>query len=145
MLFEHGDGPLAVKLMCSEHDTSYAGMRRLGATTLWEYWPGSLKDRSHNHPMFGAVVGYFYDYLLGIRPECAGYSQVVVSPAIVSQINEISGYRQVPGGKLEVSYQKHDGQIDLCINVPEGVQATLDICGTKMPLQQGIQSLRFTL
>ena len=145
VLFAHGDCEVAVGLLTGEGVHSFAEMKKRGATTLGEYWPDSLDDRSHNHPMFGAVVGYFYDYLLGIRPECAGYSQVVVSPAIVSQINEISGYRQVAGGKLEISYQKHDGQIDLCINVPEGVQAMLDICGTQTPLQQGMQRLRFAL
>ena len=145
VLFAHGDSETAVGLLTGEGVHSFAEMKKRGATTLGEYWPDSLEDRSHNHPMFGAVVGYFYDYLLGIRPVCAGYSQVVISPAIVSQINEISGYREVAGGKLEVSYQKHDGQIDLCITVPEGVQATLDICGTQTPLQQGMQRLRFAL
>lgn len=145
VLFAHGDCDVAVGLLTGEGTHSFAEMKKRGATTLGEYWPDSLEDRSHNHPMFGAVVGYFYDYLLGIRPVCAGYSRVVISPAMVPQINELTGYRTVAGGKLEVSYQKHDGQIALCINVPEGVLATLDICGKKTPLRQGMQSLRFTL
>ncbi|MBQ8696478.1 MAG: hypothetical protein IJ519_02055, partial [Clostridia bacterium] len=67
VLFEIGEGQLATDLLTSDAKNSFKSLKDLGATTIWEYWPGSLTDRSHNHPMFGAVAAYLYEYLLGIR------------------------------------------------------------------------------
>jgi len=123
LLFERGDGQLAVDLLCADVHTSYAGMRKLGATTLYEYWPGSLKDRSHNHPMFGAVVAYLYDYLLGIRAKdgCAAYREVEIAPVLVKQMNRLSGWRILPAGKVGVSYEKTDAGVAFTVDVPEGL------------------------
>ena len=59
VLFERGDGEVALKLLLSEETVSFHDWKERGATTFYEYWSDSLRDRSHNHPMFGAVVAYF--------------------------------------------------------------------------------------
>ncbi|MBQ2842289.1 MAG: family 78 glycoside hydrolase catalytic domain [Clostridia bacterium] len=121
VLFEHGDGQLAAELLTSDSLHSFGEMKRLGATTLWEYWPGSLRDRSHNHPMFGAVTAYLYDYLLGIRAKegCAGYSEIVISPMIVNGINSAEGGRTFKSGVVSVSYKKIGNSVDFIIDIPE--------------------------
>ncbi len=125
VLFERGDGALASKLLLSETLHSFAEMRRLGATTLWEYWPGSLRDRSHNHPMFGAVAAYLYDYLLGIRPKegCAGYSEIIVSPVLVDNINSVEGFRILKNGKISVSYKKNKNTVEFDIEISGDISA----------------------
>lgn len=125
VMLERGDGQTAMDLLLSSARTSFDGMRKLGATTFWEYWPDSLIDRSHNHPMFGAVVAYLYDYLLGIRPQegSAGYERIVVAPVLVDGINRISGSRMLPAGRVSVAYQKEEGRAAFTIVVPEGVEA----------------------
>ncbi len=123
LLFENGDGELAVKLITSNGVHSFSEMRRRGASTIWEYWPDSLRNRSHNHPMFGAIVGYFYDYLLGIRRENAAYESITVSPVIVSQINSLYGSRMLPSGKVSVRYEKNNDEIMFNVNVPNNVKA----------------------
>ena len=137
VLFEHGDGELACRLLLSEEEHSFAEMRRRGATTLWEYWPGSLGDRSHNHPMFGAVTGCLYDYLVGIRQteDSAGYEQLVIAPVIVPQLRRLSGSRLLPQGEVGVSYEKADGQLSLTVTLPVGVTATLRILGEEYELK----------
>lgn len=125
ILFENGDGQLATDLLLSESVHSFAEWKKRGATTFWEYWPESLVDRSHNHPMFGAVTAYLYDYLLGIRAKdgCAGYSQITVSPVIVDSVNRIEGHRNLKSGRVSVAYEKRDGKIDFVITIPENLPA----------------------
>ena len=145
VLFEHGDGQLAVDLLLSESRHSFAGMRRAGATTLWEYWPHSLKDRSHNHPMFGAVAAYLYDYLLGIRAKdgCAGYGGIVVSPVIVENVNQLSGYRKLPKGRVSVAYEKTDDGLNMKITVPGDLPAVLSFGGKQYELCEGENRFSF--
>ena len=38
-----------------------------GATTLWEHWAYDDNTFSHNHPMFGSVSQWFYNWLGGIE------------------------------------------------------------------------------
>ena len=139
VLFEHGDAELAVKLLTADHLTSFEGMRRAGSTTIWEYWPEESGDRSHNHPMFGAVTAHLFDYLLGIWQEEgeAGYERIVIRPQFVSQLNRVSGSRTLPCGKVCVSYVKTDNNVELCITVPEGIDAAFEFGGRKEVLIAG--------
>lgn len=139
ILFERGDGQLAADLLCSDAYTSFDGMRRLGATTLYEYWPGSLTDRSHNHPMFGAVVAYLYDYLLGIRDKegCPAYREIEIAPVLVSQVNKLSGWRELPAGKVSVSYEKTASGVDFIIEIPENLPAVFVYGENRYELKAG--------
>ena len=81
ILFERGEGQLAYDLLTSRKETSFHAIRAKGATTLWEYWTGYA---SHSHPMFGAVVRYLFQYLLGIRQseKSAGFARVTIAPVL---------------------------------------------------------------
>lgn len=147
VLFEYGDGQLAADLLLSETLHSFGEMRRLGATTLWEYWPGSLRDRSHNHPMFGAVTAYLYDYLLGIRAKggSAGYSEIVISPVTVDGINRIEGHRTLKSGKVAVSYKKSANSVAFDIEIPENQVAEFVFGGEAYELKAGHNHFEITL
>jgi len=143
VLFENGDGQLAADLLLSDSVHSFAEMKRLGATTLWEYWPESLRDRSHNHPMFGAVTAYFYDYLLGIRAKdgCAGYSEIRISPVVVDGINRVEGYRTFKTGKVSVSYIKKETAVEFEIEVPENQPAEFVFGNESRKLYAGVNNV----
>lgn len=145
VLFENGDGQLAADLLLSKSLHSFGEMKRLGATTFWEYWPGSLRDRSHNHPMFGAVTAYLYDYLLGIRAPkgSAGYSDIIISPVIVDGINCLEGYRTLKTGRLSVSYRKIENSIEFEITIPENQPAEFIFGDKKHILNAGINKFCF--
>lgn len=140
VLFEKGDGQLAADLLLSESLHSFGEWKRLGATTFWEYWPGSLRDRSHSHPMFGAVTAYLYDYILGIRAKkgCAGYSEIVISPVIVDGVDSAEGYRTLKSGRVSVSYKKIGEKIDFEIVIPENQPAEFELGEEKRTLSAGI-------
>lgn len=145
LFFERGNGDLAAKLLTSENYHSFNQMKLGGATTLWEYWPGSLRDRSHNHPMFGAVVAYLYDYILGIRQEEHeyGYSKIIIAPVLVDCINKAEGHRTLPGGKVSVSYEKCGDSVSVSVEIPEGISAELVMGEERIKLAPGASSFKF--
>ncbi len=119
LLFERGAGELAVKLLTSKKTHTYAEMRARGATTLFEHWPNSWRDRSHNHPMFGASVSHLYDYLLGIRQvQTLNGEHLVIAPLFTSHLSRVSGWRTVKAGRVAVSYEKKGDEITLVVELP---------------------------
>lgn len=145
ILFEHGDGQLAADLLLSESVHSFGEMKRLGATTLWEYWPQSLRDRSHDHPMFGAVTAYLYDYLLGIRSKngSAGYREIIIAPVFVDNINSLEGHRTLKSGKVSVSYKRKGNSVIFDIEIPENQPAEFIFEGTAHSLISGKNHFEF--
>lgn len=141
ILFENGDGETAVNLLTSRQDSSFYGWQQRGATTFWEYWPQSLEDRSHNHPMFGAVVSCFYDYLLGIGQEqdSAGYEKLVLHPRFVPQIHTLSGWKNIPSGRIEISYRVEEQEIVLKAVLPQ--DAVLRYRDERVTLKKGTTEL----
>ncbi len=146
VLFEHGDGALAVELLTSTAPISFEGMRRAGATTLWENWPHATWDRSRNHPMFGAVAAYLFDYLLGIRQAdgSCGYDNLVIEPVMVEKLNRVSGKRTVPKGEVSVAYEKMDGEITFRVVIPEGTKAVFRVRGEAAALSCGVTTLKLS-
>ncbi len=119
LLFELYEADTAFGLLSSEVPAhSFGYWKNTGATTFREYWGFS---RSHSHPMFGAVVAHFFDYILGITQErgSAGYEKLVIKPALIKKLNRASGYITVKEGKVEVSYEIKDGEFILTVNLPE--------------------------
>ena len=139
VLFERGNGELAVKLLTSEDLISFEGMRRSGGTTIWEYWPQKDAWRSYNHPMFGAVVAHLFDYLLGIGQEAGtvGYEKVVIRPQLTEKLNRVSGSRTVPGGKISVSYEKIGDSVEWVIIIPENMEVIFVFNGEERHLASG--------
>ncbi len=143
VLFEKGQADLAYRLLTSENMASFVGMMRAGATTLWEYWPGD-KQRSLNHPMFGATAKELFHRVLGIRqPEgSAGWERAVIEPVLTEQVPEAEGRIATPRGEIAVRYALWAGRADFDVTVPAGVQAELIYRGETIPLQAGTQHIR---
>ena len=139
VLFERGNADLAVKLLTSDDYISFEGMRRSGSTTIWEYWPQEGAYRSYNHPMFGAVVGHLFDYLLGIGQEegTVGYEKVLIRPRLTEKLNQVSGSRMVSAGKVSVSYEKKQSGVEWIIGIPEDLEAVFRLGDEERRLQPG--------
>ncbi len=146
VLFERGDGQLAFDLLTADTPVSFEAMWKRGATTLWEKWPGA-DDRSHNHPMFGAVTAYLFDHLAGIRQtaDSAGYGTLVIAPVIVNGINRLRAMRTLPAGELTVAYEKTEGTVDFRVVIPSGVTAVFRCGDTERALDAGENVVSVTL
>ena len=124
LLFENGDEDLAIKLLTNNGEQGYEHWRVNGATTFHEYWD-SNRSRSHSHPMFGAPVAYFFQYLLGITQAKTdgGYKRIVIEPKGFKNFEFMQGSMATPNGDVAVSYENKDGRTHFEITIPEGVNA----------------------
>ena len=146
LLFEKGDAELAVDIMTNNGDQGYEHWRRNGATTFHEYWD-SNRSRSHSHPMFGAPVAYFFEYLLGIKqtPDSAGYASLAIEPMAVSRFGRMAGSVKTPKGTVAVSYRKADGRVTFTVEIPADTKAVFRYGGGEYPLHSGENQLAFDL
>ena len=142
LLFERGEGDLAVRLLTSDKIHTFTEMKRRGATTIFEHWPDSYRDRSHSHPMFGAVVSHLYTYLLGIRQlQSEGGESLVIAPVPVESINRVCGYRTLKTGQVFVELCKKEGKLHAEITLPDGQNAHFLWKGEQTPLHPGKNTL----
>ena len=101
MLFRSGRGDIAFTLLTNEEESSFYNMKKHGATTLWENWEGC---DSRCHPMFGAVIEYFFSEILGIKraDNKAGYSEITISPANIPALKNVKGTMRTAWGDITV-------------------------------------------
>lgn len=146
VLFERGDGDLAVALLTQDGPQGYEHWRRIGATTMHEYWNSDC-SRSHNHPMFGAPVAYLFEYLLGIqqREGTAGYASLIIAPQALTQFHHMEGSLQSPRGPIAVRYDREGDRIRFQIDLPEGTEAVLRCGEQEHPLAVGHNEWETTL
>ena len=146
VLFENGDGDLAIRLMASTAPVSFDAMRQAGATTVWENWANAVWDRSHNHPMFGAVIAYLFDYVLGIQAKdgCAGYSEIQIAPFIPTALNRAAGHRTLPNGEVHVSWEKEKTSVNFTITIPDNLPAQFRWKETVKSLHPGTNKITVT-
>ena len=123
VLFETGNGDLAVDLLTGEG--AFTAWKKAGFTTLSEYWIGSTRDRSHSHPMFGSVVAYMFQYLLGITQpgNSYGYETLIISPFISLKAGNIEGSRNLPCGAVSVKYELAGDKVNARVTLPEAKTA----------------------
>ena len=146
LLFEKGDAELAVSLLTNNGDQGYEHWRRNGATTFHEYWD-SNRSRSHNHPMFGAPVAYFFEYLLGIRQaeESAGYDSLVIAPQATNCFGRMQGSIQTPKGTVAVSYKNEEAKISFIVSIPQNTKAKFVFADEETDLHEGENNLEIIL
>ena len=123
LLFEYGRSDIAYRLLTTDEPYGFGKWKKQGATTLWEYW---YDRRSHNHPMFGAVLAYFYEYILGIKQKADsyGYRRITIDPVVIEDLSFAKGHMTVEQGRIAVSYETTpEGKRMLTVEIPAGVEA----------------------
>ena len=115
---------LAVGAMRKEDFPSFGYWIKQGATTTWERWDGV---HSHNHPMFGGGLTWFYRRLAGVcaAPSEPGYRHIILRPYPVDGLENVHySYRTPYGTVLSDLTQTSEGST-LKVTVPVGSRATL--------------------
>ena len=89
------------------------------ATTLWEILPIDsfyLKrtdkgwERSHNHPMQGGYDKWFFENILGIKPDAPGFQIIHMEPEMMDHLDWAKGQYNSPYGIIKSSW-KREGDI----------------------------------
>lgn len=102
-------------------------MLEQGATTLWEHWEFSDNTFSHNHPMFGSVSQWFYNWLGGIEPvvDAVGFDKFTFQPQFVDGLDWVRcTYRSIRG-PITCDWKRQGDRVVMDLHVPVNTTATL--------------------
>ena len=137
VLLENNAEKVAYELLTSNHDISFESLRKAGATTLWEYWPGEY-ERSHNHPMFGGVCDVILPYIVGIKniENKVGYREIEISPKMVPYIKNVKCKFETDFGTIDFRYSKGIRN-NFYITLPKGIKALFKFENKKQELFTG--------
>lgn len=122
VLCDNGMADLAWKIINQRDFPSYGWWLEQGATVTWENWNG---NDSHNHPMFGGGIGWFYRDLAGLRPVGAGYRSFEIRPVVPDGLEWVEYDHETTYGTISIRWQHKDGRFTLECDIPVGTKATV--------------------
>ena len=127
VLSREGHSELAYDVVSSREFPSWGYMLENGATTLWEHWALSDNTFSHNHPMFGSVSQWFFNWLGGIQvePDSVGFDHFSLRPQFVDDLEWVNCRYDSVRGPITCNWTRSEGRIELEIEVPVNTTATL--------------------
>jgi alpha-L-rhamnosidase len=104
-------------------------MLEQGATTLWEHWKFSDNTFSHNHPMFGSVSQWFYNWLGGIEPapDAVGFDRILLHPRFVEGLEWVDCRIDTIRGPITCNWKWIGNRIALILVVPVSATAELSL------------------
>ncbi|KPK78056.1 MAG: hypothetical protein AMJ79_01225 [Phycisphaerae bacterium SM23_30] len=129
VLAQEGYADVAYDIINQKTFPGWGYMLENGATTLWEHWALSENTFSHNHPMFGSVSQWFYNWLGGIQPHPAavGFDQIIIRPQFIEDLQWVkSSYKSIRG-LIVSNWSRQNNTIHLEIQIPVNTTATLYI------------------
>ncbi|MBQ8408413.1 MAG: hypothetical protein IJY39_06055 [Clostridia bacterium] len=118
--FLMGDSEGALELM----DRCFGGMLRKGTETFWEYCPATDAPKpkyfTNCHAWSAGCTYVLSAYVLGIRPEKAGYEVVRFEPC--DRFDSFEGVVPTPQGLIAVSCKTADGKKTYSLAIPCGMK-----------------------
>ncbi len=131
VLTENGMHELAYEAMNKSDEPGYGRWLELGSTTTREQWS---EEGSHNHPMFGGGLVWYYRQLAGMNTDEVnpGYRHIIFKPQPVGDIRFAKYYNETVYGKAGVEWTSEDDEFSMKITVPVGCEATVFV-----PLMSG--------
>ena len=124
-----GRSDLAFSLAVKKTFPSWGWMLENGATTLWEDWQGTDNVKSHNHPMFGSISGWFHRWLGGIQiaEDAVGADRVIIRPQVVDGLTHVKCSHQTIRGSVISNWTKGEGKTDFEVTIPPDTAATIQL------------------
>jgi alpha-L-rhamnosidase len=109
VLSENGLHDLAYEAMNKKDEPGYGRWLELGSTTTREQWS---EEGSHNHPMFGGGLVWFYRKLAGMNTDSSqpGYKHIIFKPQPAGDLTYVKYYNQTPYGEAGIFWKKENGQ-----------------------------------
>ena len=132
VLADYGHAGDAYKILKNPTAPSWLGMLSSGATAITESWYGEAdpdKSLSMSHFSLGAVLGWFFEYLGGIRVNESepGLSRVVLRPVMIPELGGFSVSYDTGHGVIRTGWKYVDGKPEFTYSLPDGVEADVRI------------------
>ena len=127
VLAREGQTDLAVEIADQKTFPSWGYMLANGATTLWEHWEGGNNIYSHNHPMFGTISQWFYQWLGGIQPapDAVGFDRIIIRPQIPKNLTWVRCNYNSVRGLIVSNWQRKEDQLKMDVTIPPNTTATV--------------------
>lgn len=124
VLSENGMHDLAYQAMNKKDEPSFGRWLKLGATTTWEKWN---TEGSHNHPMFGGGLSWYYRNLAGMKPDPGqpGFRHIIFKPQIVDDLEFVKYFNNTAYGESGIHWRNEEAQLSIDIKVAVGCTASL--------------------
>lgn len=136
VLSRAGQADLAASIVRQNTFPGWGHMLENQATTLWEHWELSDNTYSHNHPMFGSVSAWFYQWLAGIQPhpDAEGFDRIIIRPQPVMGLSWVEAEYKSIRGTIHVRWERKEKSFLLKVTIPPNTRAevflpTSDISG----------------
>lgn len=129
ILSQQGRADLIHPMVTGSDFPGWGHMLDQGATTLWEHWKFSDTTYSHNHPMFGSISQWFYNWPGGIQPEpdAVAFDRFRLQPWFAPDLDWVRcTYRSVRG-PITCNWKREPSGVALELQVPVGAAATLSL------------------
>jgi len=116
---------VAYKIVNQKTFPGWGFMLENDATTLWEHWEFSDNTYSHNHPMFGSVSQWFYQWLGGIQPhpDAIGFDQIIIRPQFIEDLEWVNCSYNSIRGEIISNWLQNEKEVKLDIQIPVGAEA----------------------
>ncbi|MFK7850784.1 MAG: family 78 glycoside hydrolase catalytic domain [Akkermansiaceae bacterium] len=120
---------IAHKLATRKTFPSWGWMLENGATTLWEDWKGTDNVKSHSHPMFGSISGWFFRWLGGIQvaPDSVGFDRILIRPQTVEGLDWVKTSHESIRGTIVSNWKVTGDSREFEITIPTTATATVHL------------------
>ena len=124
VLSENGMQELAYSAMNKTSEPSYGHWIELGSTTTRERWD---EGGSHNHPMFGGGLVWFYRNLAGMQADSdqPGYRHIIFRPGPEKAFERVTYTNLTSYGNAGITWRNGNHELRMEIIVPVSCQATV--------------------
>lgn len=124
VLSENGMHEIAYEALNKKTEPGFGAWLADGATTTREFWNN---EGSHNHPMFGGGLTWFYRKLAGMQvdPENPGYAHIIFRPQLIDELSFVKYYNETTYGTAGIHWEKGADGFHMDVTVPIGSTATV--------------------
>jgi alpha-L-rhamnosidase len=124
VLAGHGLNREAYEAMNKRTEPSFGHWLELGSTTSRENWN---ENGSHNHPMFGGGLVWFYRNLAGMQadPREPGYRHIIFKPQPVEELEYVTYTNNTPYGMGGITWRNDEDAFVMEIQVPVSCHASV--------------------
>jgi alpha-L-rhamnosidase len=142
VLAENGMNDLAYAAMNKTTEPSFGHWIELGSTTTRERWD---EGGSHNHPMFGGGLVWFYRNLAGMQTDekQPGHRHIIFKPQQVSGLTKTHYSTKTSYGEGGIEWRQEGDHFVMDVTIPVGCTATVFVPtkeGQTVSVTDGVES-----
>jgi alpha-L-rhamnosidase len=140
VLSDVGLSDLAYNVVLQETYPGWLYSVKNGATTVWERWDSWTPEKgfskgdnaamnSFNHYAYGAVVGWFYDTIAGLKPDVSapGWKHFKIAPTPGGKLTHAKASLETAYGIASSDWRIVNGRFELAVKIPPNTQARVSL------------------